>query len=68
MSNDTPEKGNKKTKKEEPPPEHIIKQRIWRENQLNIFYKTGRPIYNCFRETDHLYYKNNEGTYIGSFY
>ena len=39
MSNDAPEKGNKKTKKEEPPPEHIIKQRIWRENQLNIFYK-----------------------------
>ena len=68
MSNDTTEKRNKKIKKEEPPPEHIMKQRIWRENQIKIFYKSGRPIYNCFKQTDHLYYKTIEGTYIGSYY
>lgn len=69
MSDDNHAKDLKKgfEKKEEPPPEHVIKHRIWREKQIQIFYKSGRPIYNCFRQANHLYYKTTTGTYIGSY-
>ena len=48
-----------------PVSESVLKQRKWREKQINIFYKTGRPIYEDFRDKKHLFYKTQEGYYIG---
>jgi hypothetical protein len=31
-----------------------IKQHFWREKQLDIFYRTGRPIFNIDKHTLHL--------------
>ncbi len=31
-----------------------IKQHIWRERQIDIFYRTGRPIYNITLNNQHL--------------
>ena len=50
------------------PAQHITSQKLWRENQIKILYGSGRPIFNCFKETNHIYYKNTQGTYIGSYY
>ena len=36
-----------------------IKQHFWRENQVNIFYRTGRPIFNMNKNTMHLRSYNN---------
>ena len=56
-------------KKEIIEPEHIIKQKIWRDKQKHIFYDSGRPIFNSFNDNKHLFYKKNEnGTYIGLYY
>ena len=50
-----------------------IKQNIWRERQLDIFYRTGRPIYNidynnqflrahynpsCYKEANHEFWQS----------
>uniref|UniRef100_A0A6C0BSD7 Uncharacterized protein n=1 Tax=viral metagenome TaxID=1070528 RepID=A0A6C0BSD7_9ZZZZ len=45
--------------------ESILKQRKWREKQINIFYKSGRPIYEGFRDNKHLFYKTSRGYYVG---
>ena len=39
-------------------PQHT-KQSIWREKQLNIFYRTGRPIFNIDEKTMHIRSHNN---------
>ncbi len=31
-----------------------IKQNAWRERQVDIFYRTGRPIYNITHNNQHL--------------
>ena len=36
-----------------------IKQYFWREKQLDIFYRTGRPIFNMNKHTLHLRSHNN---------
>jgi len=36
-----------------------IKQYFWREKQLDIFYRTGRPIFNMDKHTLHLRSHNN---------
>jgi hypothetical protein len=40
-----------------------IKQHFWRERQLDIFYRTGRPIYNIDCNTQHLRSHNNPTGY-----
>lgn len=30
------------------------KNEIWRQKQLDIFYRTGKPIYNVTLETQHI--------------
>jgi hypothetical protein len=35
------------------------KQSIWREKQLHIFYRTGRPIFNIDEKTMHIRSHNN---------
>lgn len=35
------------------------KQEVWRRKQFNIFYGTGRPIYNINEETEHIRSHNN---------
>ena len=47
-------------------PEHVIKQKIWCDKQKHIFYDSGRPIFNSFNDSKHIFYKNSmNGTYIG---
>jgi hypothetical protein len=38
---------------------HHAKQTIWREKQLHIFYRTGRPIFNIDEKTMHIRAHNN---------
>jgi hypothetical protein len=40
-----------------------IKQHFWRERQLDIFYRTGRPIYNIDFNNQHLRSHNNPTVY-----
>jgi len=40
-----------------------IKQYYWRERQVNIFYRTGRPIYNIDSNSQHLRSHNNPTYY-----
>lgn len=40
-----------------------IKQYYWRERQLNIFYRNGRPIYNIDCNNQHLRSHNNPTYY-----
>ena len=35
------------------------KQSIWRDKQLHIFYRTGRPIFNIDEKTMHIRSHNN---------
>ena len=39
-------------------PQHT-KQSIWRDKQLHIFYRTGRPIFNIDQSTMHIRAHNN---------
>ena len=39
-------------------PQHS-QQSIWREKQLHIFYRTGRPIFNIDQTTMHIRSHNN---------
>ena len=39
-------------------PQHT-KQSLWREKQLNIFYRSGRPIFNIDQNTMHIRSHNN---------
>ncbi len=39
-------------------PQHT-QQSIWREKQLNIFYRSGRPIFNIDEKTMHIRAHNN---------
>ena len=32
----------------------IQKQEIWRQKQVQIFYKSGKPIYNITEATQHI--------------
>ena len=34
--------------------EHNKKQEIWRQKQLDIFYRTGKPIFRVSQETQHI--------------
>jgi hypothetical protein len=36
-----------------------IKQNFWREKQVDIFYRNGRPIFNMTKHTMHLRSHNN---------
>ena len=42
----------------------IAKQEKWRQKQLNIFYRTGKPIYTMTLENMHLRSKNNSNYYV----
>jgi hypothetical protein len=33
---------------------HSKKQEIWRQKQLDIFYRTGKPIFRVSNETQHI--------------
>ena len=44
--------------------ERMKKQKIQREKQLDIFYRTGRPIYNITLDTCHLGSHNNPLRFI----
>lgn len=44
--------------------ERMKKQKIQREKQLDIFYRTGRPIYNITLDTCHLSSHNNPLRFI----
>lgn len=55
-------------KKEPPTPEHILKHRVWRNKQINIFYNTGRPIFKNFKDNQHIFISNNNGYTIGMYY
>jgi|APSaa5957512535_1039671.scaffolds.fasta_scaffold95647_2 hypothetical protein len=35
----------------------IIQQRIWRQKQIDIFYKTGRPIFIMEEYKNRFFYK-----------
>jgi hypothetical protein len=39
-------------------PQHV-QQSLWREKQLHIFYRTGRPIFNIDESTMHIRAHNN---------
>jgi len=47
----------------------IQKQEIWRQKQVQIFYKSGKPIYNITEATQHIRSHNNpyfyKDRYIG---
>ncbi len=58
---------NVKKSKSKPKPKHIIEQQKWREQQLKLFYFSGRPIMNTFIEKEHMYYMNKKG-YVKGFY
>lgn len=49
-------------------PAHIRQQRIWREKQLMIFYRTGRPIFNTFIEKKHSYTTLANGVVVGGIF
>jgi hypothetical protein len=53
--------------KEVTEPEHVKKHKIWNEKQKNIFYVSGRPIYNTIIDKKHQYYTTTNGTVIGSY-
>ena len=38
---------------------HHAKQSRWRDKQLHIFYRTGRPIFNIDEKTMHIRAHNN---------
>jgi len=38
---------------------HHSRQSIWREKQLHIFYRSGRPIFNIDQSTMHIRSHNN---------
>ena len=38
---------------------HHSRQSLWREKQLLIFYRTGRPIFNIDQSTMHIRSHNN---------
>ena len=38
---------------------HHAKQSRWRDKQLHIFYRTGRPIFNIDEKTMHIRSHNN---------
>lgn len=40
------------------------KQDIWRQKQLDIFYRTGKPIFTMSIETQHLRSNNNPHHFI----
>ena len=46
---------------------YIIKQNNWRKKQISIYYKTGRPIFDNFKSQDHIFYKLNNGKYVGQY-
>lgn len=35
------------------------KQEVWRRKQFDIFYGSGRPIYNINEKTEHIRFHNN---------
>jgi len=35
------------------------KQEVWRRKQFDIFYGSGRPIYNINEDTEHIRVHNN---------
>ena len=43
-----------KVKLDEEIAEHNKKQEIWRQKQLDIFYRTGKPIFRVSKETQHI--------------
>ena len=40
------------------------KQSTWRQKQLDIFYRTGKPIFNMTIETQHIRSNNNPHYFI----
>jgi hypothetical protein len=40
------------------------KHEIWRQKQLDIFYRTGKPIYNVTLETQHIRRNRNPHHFI----
>lgn len=44
--------------------EKLRLQSIYREKQLDIFYRTGRPIYTMTLETQHIKSCNNPYAYV----
>lgn len=40
------------------------KQDIWRQKQLDIFYRTGKPIFTMSIETQHIRSNNNPHHFI----
>ena len=47
-------KSNKKTTLSQA----IHKQELWRQKQINIFYRTGRPIFTTHIDRNMIYIKN----------
>ncbi len=47
--------------------QYIIKQNNWRKKQFSIYYKKGRPIFDNFKTQDHIFYKLNNGKYVGHY-
>lgn len=45
-------------------PQSCVKQEIWRQKQITIFYRSGKPIFNITPETEHLRSINNPHYYV----
>jgi hypothetical protein len=39
--------------------EAVKKQEIWRQKQIQIFYRSGKPIFTMDEETEHIRSHNN---------
>ena len=39
--------------------ESVKKQEIWRQKQIQIFYRSGKPIFTMDEETEHIRSHNN---------
>jgi len=46
----------------------ILQQQKWRQKQENIYYTTGRPIFNNLRVSNYYFSNTDKGKRIGSLY
>jgi|ETN01SMinimDraft_1059929.scaffolds.fasta_scaffold68522_2 hypothetical protein len=51
-----------------PSPPHIIEQMKKREILINIFYKSGRPIFNYVHDKTHIFIETEENKILGGYY
>lgn len=46
----------------------ILHQTKWRQKQENVYYRTGRPIFNNVKVENYYFCNNDDGKRVGSLY